>query len=204
MRAQRISKTTSVLAEASEAPASISPLNDPLATTAAAGGMPGSSTRELTDFPQADRPQVKDGRSGKPGKTKNEKRTAAMRAHDASRKMRDVPADTLRQAHSVVPGSPAVPENLSASKMEVATEAENITGRSRFLMQLQAVTKAAESASLESKETFHVGPFVFLPLRDRRERFHKIFLRDACESAISYRYICSHQVRAVADRSIYV
>ena len=91
----------------------------------------------------------------------------------------------------VGPSSPAVQVSASASKGETAAQAGHVSSREKFRMQVKAVTKAAEAASPESRETFFVGHFIFLPVNGKRVRFHKTFLRDACRSFPLHHHISS-------------
>jgi len=83
---------------------------------------------------------------------------------------------------SAKPSNTAVGKAASASEEETAAQAGHVSNREKFRIQVHAVTKAAEAADPQSKETFSVSHFIFLPLNSKRVRFHKTFLRDSCRS----------------------
>ena len=90
---------------------------------------------------------------------------------------------TEGQADRTRTTSEAAPTRSSLdSTSKDAKKRKDVLDREKFRRQVEAVTEAAEAASMESKETFFVGPFVFLPLNGKRVRYHKAFLRDACKS----------------------
>lgn len=89
----------------------------------------------------------------------------------------EVQADVTRTTSEAAPTRSSLD-----STSKTAKKRKDVSAREKFRRQVKAVTEAAEAASMDSKEAFFVGPFIFLPLNGKRVRYHKAFLRDACKS----------------------